>query len=476
MKSILFVGGSDNRRLRLAERALADIGEAVVASQAEARVLLPTTTAGVAVSGDGPGSDDFLMESARVRPDIARVLLPDGPRLVTDIDAIVLPEPMDARLLRMVCETGLRCAAAEREAAELRMQLGRDIAARERLMAVDEDLVDYAGLLFRSPAMLRIVQLLEAIEETDTTALITGETGTGKEVVAAAIHARSRRRNARFVAANLGSISDTLLESELFGHVRGAFTGATQTRGGLFAEADGGTIFLDEIGDASPALQMALLRVLEEGVITPVGADRPRPVDVRVISGTNRDLEALVREGRFRRDLYYRLHVFPVALPPLRRRREDIFPLANHFLARATAVLGKPMPGISRDARQALESAYWEGNVRQLRNEMERVAILCRGGLVVAADLPATMKPNLVIGDGSSTIAIPPQGAPLRTLEREIFSKTLALADGNRSRAARMLGIAESTLRFRLHKLGIGPAEADAESQSAATSQRAASC
>src|SRR5262249_36187308 len=317
-----------------------------------------------------------------------------------------------------------------------------------------EDLETYEGIRTRSPGMRAVLRLLGEIEESDVTVLIHGETGTGKELVARAIHARSRRHHGPFVAVNLGSLSDQLKESELFGHVRGAYTGASESRGGLFVEANHGTIFLDEVAEASPALQVALLRVLEEGMITPVGADRPRPVDVRIVSATNRDLEALVREGRFRRDLYYRLNVFPISLPPLRERLEDVFPLASHFLAVASRDLARKPSGISREARIVLEAYRWEGNVRELRNVMERAAILCRGGLIVAADLPIAWGASGGTGNGPA-IAIPPGGATLRDLEREIFVKTLALADGNQSRAARILGLHESTFRFRLRKLGL---------------------
>ena len=203
---------------------------------------------------------------------------------------------------------------------------------------------------------------------------------------------------------------------------------------------------------------MALLRVLEEGVITPVGSDRPRRVDVRVIAGTNRNLDELVHQGVFRRDLYYRLNVFPIELPPLRHRPDDVFPLAKHFLAQASFAMGRKPPEISREARVALEAYHWEGNVRELRNVMERAAILCKGGLVVAADLPLASDGDLRPasgGDAASTIVIPPGGAKLDLLEREIFQKTLALAGYNQSRAARILGLRESTFRFRLQKLGI---------------------
>jgi transcriptional regulator with PAS, ATPase and Fis domain len=303
--------------------------------------------------------------------------------------------------------------------------------------------------------MLAVVRTLKDLEDGDVSVLVQGETGTGKELVARAIHARSRRRGGPFVAVNLGAISDTLRESELFGHVRGAFTGAIGSRAGRFLEANHGCLFLDEVGDASPSLQAALLRALEERAVTPVGADRARPVDLRIISATNRPLEDLVRRGGFRRDLYYRLNVFNIELPPLRERPEDIFPLANEFLERAARALGRQVAGISRDARRVLEEYRWEGNVRELRNVMERAAIVCRGGLIVAADLPVSPEAKPDGLPPTPVFDFPPGGFRLRTIEQEIFRQTLAFAAGNQSRAARMLGLNESTFRFRLRKLGI---------------------
>jgi transcriptional regulator with PAS, ATPase and Fis domain len=342
-----------------------------------------------------------------------------------------------------------RLAHLERENQDFRALLSA------RSTAPVDDLHDiewYEGLLTRSARMRDVLATLREIEGTDVTVLLEGETGTGKELVARALHARSGRDRGPFVAVNLGAVSDALRESELFGHVRGAFTGARDARGGLFAEAHRGTIFLDEIGEASPALQVALLRVLEEGTIQPVGADKPRAVDVRVISAANQNLGTLVREGRFRRDLYYRLNVVAVQLPPLRERREDVFPLADHFLRRAAHKLRREATGISREARLALEAHPWEGNVRELRNVMERAALRSKGGLIVAADLPLAA-PG---GDtGTVSIELPPRGASLRELERQIFQKTLALTDGNQSQAARILGLHESTFRFRLRKVGV---------------------
>jgi DNA-binding NtrC family response regulator len=313
----------------------------------------------------------------------------------------------------------------------------------------------YEGLLFRSAAMRAVTKTLRDLEASEVSVLIHGETGTGKELAARAIHGRSRRRDGPFLPINLGAITDGLRESELFGHVRGAFTGAAGPRSGLFLGADRGSLFLDEVGEASPPLQVAFLRVLEEGTITPVGADRPRRVDVRIISATNQNLADLVRERRFRRDLYYRLNVFPVRLPPLRDRKEDVFPLATHFLRHASRRLGREPSIIAQEARVALEAHAWEGNVRELRSVMERAALVCKGGLVKAADLPLG-------ADGDETQpqravdALPAQnGATLRDMERQILLRTLTLADGNQSQAARILGLHESTLRFRLRRAGI---------------------
>jgi DNA-binding NtrC family response regulator len=466
---------------------LETIADTAVVTQAEALGVLSRVDVDVVIV-DGEGSSasthHFLSEVSALRPAAVRIVLgSNGDNGTTDANASTLvAKPVDPTALRSICTLALQCAVARRSAADLESENTRlrAVGTEPTPFVPDTlgDLENYEGVLYRSPSMKRVVNLARRIEGSDTTVLIQGETGTGKELIAQAIHAHSRRRNRRFVAVNLGAISDHLRESELFGHVRGAFTGATENRAGLFMEANGGCIFLDEVGDASPGLQVALLRVLEEGTITPVGSDRPRRVDVRVISGTNRNLDEMVARGLLRRDLFYRLNVFPVELPPLRERPEDIFALATHFLARASLAMGKKPPGISREARAVLESYHWEGNVRELRNVMERAAILCKGALVIAADLPVACDRKANgngNGNGSATITIPPGGASLRELEREIFVKTLTLSGGNQSRAARILGMRESTFRFRLHKLGIASRRAtDVSAQPAASPQCAA--
>jgi len=443
--------------MRDALGALGELADTTVASEDDVTSVLADVDAQVIMADERVGTTDgrrLLARAMRIRPDAVGILLASASTRVDGL--IVLPKPLDRGTVAAVCALALDCAALRRRVRTIEVVSGdgtTEVAPRAAEEA--DDLECYEGILARSVPMRTVVGTLRELETSDVTVLVQGETGTGKELVARAIHARSRRRRGPFTAVNLGAISDHLRESELFGHVRGAFTGASGTRGGLFLAADGGSLFLDEVGEASPALQVALLRVLEEGRITPVGADRSRRVDVRVISASNQNLAQQVRLGRFRRDLYYRLNVFPVRLPPLRERVADVFPLANHFLQLASRRLGRKPAGISHEARLTLEAHPWEGNVRELRSVMERATVVSKGGLIVAADLPFAddrdpdepRLPNLDL----------PNGRTLRDVEREVLRKTLELAEGNQSEAARMLGLHESTLRFRMRRAGIAP-------------------
>ncbi len=298
-------------------------------------------------------------------------------------------------------------------------------------------------------AELREVQkAIGMLADSDATVLLTGETGTGKEVVARAIHRHGRRAQRPFVAVNCAAIPGELLESQLFGHVRGAFTGAIADRPGSFREADGGTLFLDEIGDMDLGLQAKLLRVLQERVVTPLGG-RPVPVDVRILAATHRDLERAVREGRFREDLYWRLGVVPLALPPLRERLADIVPLAEHFLALAAA--GGMPKRLSSAAAARLLAHAWPGNVRELRNAMERVAVLARRPVIGGEDLdflhaPAAAAPDWLDGDLPTAIA---------RLEAAMIRRALTAAQGNRAEAARRLGIHRQLLYEKLKRYAV---------------------
>jgi two-component system response regulator AtoC len=303
-----------------------------------------------------------------------------------------------------------------------------------------------------SDAMIELLEMMERAAGFKSTVLITGESGTGKEVLAHAIHAQSPRRNEPFVAVNCGAIPETLLESELFGHARGAFTGADRVRRGLFVEADGGTLFLDEVGELPTALQVKLLRVLQEEEVRPLGESKSRQVDVRVIAATARQLDAEVAAGRFREDLFYRLNVVHLAVPPLRERPKDIPLLADHFLEHFRATLGKPLRGLGDDVLERLVAYRWPGNVRELENVIERAVILAEGDTLTLRDLP----PNLVASDDGGadgqdlSLKRARRGAEIAAIRR-----ALRATSGNRTHAARLLRISHRALLYKLKEYTI---------------------
>jgi len=322
-----------------------------------------------------------------------------------------------------------------------------------------------ANLLGKSRAMQKVFELIGKIHSARTSVLITGESGTGKELVARALHTEGSRAHKRFVAVNCGAIPEELMESELFGHKKGSFTGAVADKPGLFQEADGGTLFLDEIGELSLGLQVKLLRVLQERKVKAVGATDEVEVDVRVVAATNRDLEAEVARGAFRADLYYRLNVIEVRLPPLRQRREDIPLLAEHFLKRFGIEHGRAVT-VSAEAMRRLERYDFPGNVRELENILERAVALSSSNVLGASDLPdekTTAKPAAEVA-----AQFPAEGIDLERIvsdyEREWVTRALEQAGGIRKRAATLLGISFRSLRYRLEKLGIDRG-ADAEEE-----------
>ena len=298
--------------------------------------------------------------------------------------------------------------------------------------------------------MRRLVHLARRIAKVDSTLLITGESGSGKELIARLVHDESARAHGPFIAVNCGAITESLLESELFGHARGAFTGAAGDRPGLFEAANGGTLLLDEIGDVSPGMQVKLLRVLQEREIRRVGENRSRPVNVRVMAATNRELAADIASGRFRKDLFYRLNVVQLHVPPLRDRREDLLPLARVLLAEAAARSKRPVSGLTPRVADQLLRYDWPGNVRELENAMERAVVLSRTNLVELEDLPEEVR---------QAIPTPSLSGPVRTLdeiEKDYIMAVLDLNDGNQSRTAKQLDIGSATLYRKLKSYGVG--------------------
>ena len=422
----------------------ADSGEAAVARIADFAFDVVITDLRL------PGIDGTaVMEAAIDRyPDIVVIVVTGYGTVRSAVEAIkrgawdFVSKPFQIDELLHVLEAAIEQRRLKSENAFLRAQL--------------DERYRFSGLIGKSPAMARLFQLLESIIATNSTILITGETGTGKEVVARAIHHSGPRRAHHFVALNCSAIPETLLEAELFGHVRGAFTGAVGNRTGRFEQAHKGTLFLDEVGTMSVALQMKLLRALQEREFERVGDSHTIKVDVRVVAATNSDLARMVAEGQFREDLYYRLNAIPVRLPPLRERREDIPLLARHFLDKFCADV-KPPITVSQEAMRRLMSYQWPGNVRQLENAIERaVAFGTARGQVDVEDLP----PELAAADPdvlSASVTLPDEGLDLpvfiATIERDVIRRSLERTGGNKGQAARLLNLKRTTLVEKLRRM-----------------------
>jgi DNA-binding NtrC family response regulator len=328
-----------------------------------------------------------------------------------------------------------------RNATEHKQLVKESEQLRRRL---DEEAKEH-NIVGESPQMRRVMELVRQVARTDSTVLIRGESGTGKELIARSIHAHSRRRYMPIVTVNCGALPEGILESELFGHEKGAFTGAQYKRKGKFEMADGGTIFLDEIGDIGPKTQSDLLRVLEEKKITRVGGNQEIAVDFRVIAATNRDLEQCVKEGVFRQDLYYRLNVFSIDVPPLRDRPEDILPLAGHFLQKFNAAMGKRVQGFDGEADKLLLSHSWPGNVRELENAIERAMVVCKGERIRPADFPFFRK----------TVVEERELPSLAEIEREHIFRALTGTGWNVSKTAKILEVDRVTLYNKIKKYGL---------------------
>jgi transcriptional regulator with GAF, ATPase, and Fis domain len=309
---------------------------------------------------------------------------------------------------------------------------------------------DFSGVLGSSPRIREIFQLLEMVAPSEATVLLLGETGTGKELVAQAIHRNSPRAAGPFVVVNCATLPETLLESELFGHERGSFTGATNRKDGRFLVAHHGTLFLDEIGELSLPIQAKILRVLQSREFEPVGSNRTQKVDVRIIAATNQDLEKMGREGRFRDDLYYRLNVFPLVLPPLRERLEDLPVLADFFLKKYGEKNRREVITLAPETLQAFRHYTWPGNIRELENIIERGVIVCQGDVLTRQDLPAALQPR-----GGWPVAGGETEPGLPELERQLISRTLERVAGQRRQAAEILGISLDELNLKIRSYGL---------------------
>ncbi|MCC7116200.1 MAG: sigma-54-dependent Fis family transcriptional regulator [Burkholderiales bacterium] len=432
-------------------------------------VLERETVAVVLCDQRMPGTTGIaLLKQMRVRwPDIIRIVL-SGYTDTEDIIAGIneagiyqyLLKPWQPDSLRLA----VRAAAELHRLQHLHQRLHVDLRSAEpvvraRVEARRREVKRAFDLdrIVRAPGspMNALCAMVERIAPYDLSVLVTGESGTGKELLARAMHFRSARADRAFVVENCGALPDQLLESELFGHKRGSFTGAYEDRIGLFQQADGGTIFLDEIGETSPAFQVKLLRVLQEGEIRAVGGARTVSVDVRVVSATNRDLEADVRSGRFRKDLYYRLSTVKLHVPPLRDRPDDIAPLARQVLERAMTQLGKTVRGFTAEAMDRLVSYPWPGNVRELQNEIQRMLALCDGEWV-GAELFAGRDPLAAPATPAAAAADDDLRTRLDALEARVIEEAMRRHRGNKTRVADELGLSRVGLRAKLARYGIG--------------------
>lgn len=356
-----------------------------------------------------------------------------------------LTKPLDIQELR---------AAVEKASERVRL-LRRNIALNRRL----DEKFGFEGVVGNSPAMHRVIEQLKNLAATDTTVLILGESGTGKELVARALHQNSPRKNKPFVPLNISALPESILESELFGHEQGAFTGAGSRRIGKFEHANGGTLFLDEVGEMPMETQIKLLRVLEDRKITRLGSNEEKPINVRVLAATNADLKSMVDQGTFRRDLYYRLSVVSITLPPLRERRSDIPLLIDHFLKEFQERQGRHVERVSGRVRQILNAYDWPGNIRQLRNVIEGMLALDTDGVLDVDDLPEELAPLAKSVDGNAPPAAAGAdsliGRPLEEVEAYYIARALELTHGKREEAARMLGIGERTLYRKIKEYGL---------------------
>jgi two-component system response regulator HydG len=393
------------------------------------------------------GGIEALQRIKQINPGIAVIIMTAYASVATAVEAlksgadVYLTKPLDIDELKILVQKTLHHFRLEAENQYLRQRV--------------DDRFDYASIIGRSPAMKKLFETLSLVAPSEATVLILGESGTGKELVANAIHHNSPRKDNPFIKVNCAALPETLLESELFGHEKGAFTGASAARQGRFRQAHTGTIFLDEIAEMSPATQAKILRVLQEQTFEPLGGTQSMQVDIRIIAATNRVLEEEIEKGRFRQDLFYRLNVVSVTIAPLRERREDILLLAGHFLKIYAEKNRRMIKGFTPRASDLLIRHQWPGNVRELENAVERAVILARGEMITPEELPGAIR-TLEAGAGdpeSDSLVV--TGRALRDVEKAMILRTLHQAGGNRTKAADILGISRRALQMKLKKYGV---------------------
>jgi DNA-binding NtrC family response regulator len=434
---------------RALERILQRVGHAVVAARDASEALAivsgqPVDLVLADIRMPGINGLELVRQIHEITPDLPCIVITGYGGAEQSVEALragaywYLEKPFDQNHLDVV-----------RRLVEQAIEVGRLRAENRNLKR------ELRAIVGESPILRSVLDVVDKVADSDSTVLITGESGTGKELIARAIHERSRRADRMFVTVNCGAIPEELLESELFGHVRGAFTNAVHHREGRFSLADGGTIFLDEIGDMSPNLQVKLLRVLQDRSFEPVGSSKTQAVDVRVIAATNQDLEQAIRERRFREDLFYRLNVIPIEAPPLRERRDDIPLLVQHFLDAASRTRGRPAPAITPDALDLLCRHDWPGNVRELENLIERLVTLGSDREIAAADLPANLRG--ITAPALSALRVPATGLCFRhvveTVEDQLIRDALEQTHGNKNRAAQLLRMNRTTLLEKMKRL-----------------------
>jgi DNA-binding NtrC family response regulator len=388
---------------------------------------------------------ELLSRLKALQPDLPVIVLTAHGTIGSAVEAMklgafdYLTKPFSREQLRVSIEKALDVAALKSE--------------NRRLREMVAERFSFSSMIAGSRAMRGVIETASRVAPTDTTVLLCGESGTGKELLAKAIHLNSGRRQQAFVTVNCAAIPETLIESELFGHRRGAFTGATADRQGKFEAANRGTIFLDEIGELPMQMQAKILRVLQERQIDKVGESKPIGVDVRIVASTNRDLEKMIEDGSFREDLYYRLAVVAIRLPPLRERADDIPFLVDDLLAKHSSRLGRPRPSVDGAAYSAFNLYTWRGNIRELENVLERAMVLDRDGVIGLEDLPERIRAPLGAGPfGRMRIELPDDGISLEEVERELLLAALEKHDWNQTRAAAYLNITRSTLLYRIQK------------------------